>query len=148
VVGSITHTSGICAAVVAPSERFLGLGVDVEVADRVKAELRARICTVPELRWLESLPQSRRAAGATLIFAAKEAFYKAQFPLARERLGFQAVDVELTNGGGGTDWNGAQGQFLVHGRIPLGIAEWTDLPLAGSYRFFGEFVAAGIAIAV
>ncbi|MGC1522562.1 MAG: 4'-phosphopantetheinyl transferase superfamily protein, partial [Steroidobacteraceae bacterium] len=75
-VGSITHTAGLCAAVVGEAAHFLGLGVDGEVAGDVKPDLWHKICVPREIAWLRSLPQSEQAPAAALIFAAKEAFYK------------------------------------------------------------------------
>ena len=39
VVGSITHTAGLCAAVVAERSRLAALGVDTELGGAVKPEL-------------------------------------------------------------------------------------------------------------
>src|SRR5258706_16095138 len=50
------------------------------------SELWRSICTPSETAWLGSLPDSERLAAATLIFSAKEAFYKCQFALTQERI--------------------------------------------------------------
>src|SRR5216683_8440334 len=93
-VGSITHTEGYGAAVVAERRRIRALGLDSEIVGQVKAPLWAAICTTSEIAWLRSLHPSEQAPAATLIFSAKEAFYKCQYPLARERLGFLDAVVE------------------------------------------------------
>src|SRR5579863_5143627 len=80
-VGSITHTDGYCAAVVAERRRLSAIGVDCEVMGRVTRELWPSIFGPEESRWLNSLAQSERVAAVTLLFAAKEAFYKCQYPL-------------------------------------------------------------------
>ena len=139
-VGSITHTAGICAAVVASRERFRGLGVDAEIVGVVGAELWPSICVAAETDWLASLPQPERAPAVTLIFAAKEAFYKAQFPLARERLHFHDVGIDVPV------WSTSRGSFLVRPLRPIRVSEFVALPLRGEYGFFGEFAAAGVAI--
>jgi 4'-phosphopantetheinyl transferase EntD len=135
IVGSITHTVGLCAAVVAPGSRFAGLGVDTEIVGRVTAELRARICVAAELDWIDSLPEARRAAAAALMFAAKEAFYKCQSPLTGQWLGFQDVRIEA-----------AVDTFRVIPTRPIALAELTASPLTGRYRYHKEFVSAGIAL--
>src|SRR5271166_3899694 len=56
-VGSITHTAGICAAVVASQERYRALGVDAEIVGDVGAELWPSICVAAETDWLASLPK-------------------------------------------------------------------------------------------
>jgi 4'-phosphopantetheinyl transferase EntD len=139
-VGSITHTAGICAAVVASRERFRGLGVDAEIVGVVGAELWPSICVAAETAWLASLPQPERAPAVTLIFAAKEAFYKAQFPLARERLHFHDIGIDVPV------WSTSRGSFLVRPLRPIRVSEFVALPLHGEYGFFGEFAAAGVAI--
>jgi len=77
-VGSITHTAGYGAAVVSERRSAAALGLDSEVVGDVKAELWPRICVPTESAWVESLPASEQAAAVTLIFSAKEAFYKLQ----------------------------------------------------------------------
>jgi 4'-phosphopantetheinyl transferase EntD len=139
-VGSITHTAGICAAVVASRERFRGLGVDAEIVGVVGAELWPSICVAAETAWLASLPHPERAPAVTLIFAAKEAFYKAQFPLARERLHFHDIGIDVPV------WSTSRGSFLVRPLRPIWVSEFVALPLRGEYGFFGEFAAAGVAI--
>ena len=136
-VGSITHTDGFCAAVVAERRSMAALGIDTEVAGDVKVELWPSICLPPEMDWVHSLPQDQQAAAATLIFSAKEAFYKCQYPLARERLGFKDVRVKA-------GW-GAEGEFriLATRRIALGAM----LPMCGRYLIHQEFVTAGMALA-
>jgi 4'-phosphopantetheinyl transferase EntD len=139
-VGSITHTAGICAAVVASQQRFRALGVDVEIVGDVGAELWPSICVASETDWLASLPQLERAPAVTLIFAAKEAFYKAQFPLVRERLHFHDICLDVPI------WSASRGSFLVRPLRPIRVSEFVVLPLRGEYGFFGEYAAAGVAI--
>ena len=45
VVGSITHTSGFCAAVVGCGRALGGLGIDAERCGRIGPDLMPRICT-------------------------------------------------------------------------------------------------------
>jgi 4'-phosphopantetheinyl transferase EntD len=94
IVGSITHTYGYGAAVVARQRDLQGVGLDCEVIDSVDEELWSRICTPAESEQLAQLPPAGRGRQAALIFAAKEAFYKCQFPLTREWVGFEDVLIE------------------------------------------------------
>lgn len=93
VVGSITHTHGYCAAVVADRGVVAGLGIDTEVAGAVGEELWPRLYSDGESRRLALLPAPARGIAATLLFAAKEAFYKCQYPITGERLDF--LDVRI-----------------------------------------------------
>jgi 4'-phosphopantetheinyl transferase EntD len=138
-VGSITHTSGFCAAVVAKRESLSAVGIDSEMAGSVKAHLWRGICTPSETAWLRSLPSDEQAAAATLIFSAKEAFYKCQYPLVRERLNFHDATVEPV-------WGAARGAFEIHANRSIAIARLTALPLRGEYLFHEEFVTTGIAL--
>src|SRR6202521_5619706 len=138
-VGSITHTSGFCAAVVARKQSLSAVGIDSEVAGSVKAELWRGICTPSEIAWLRSLPAGERSAAATLIFSAKEAFYKCQYPLVGERLNLNDATVE-------PKWGTARGGFTIHANRSLRLARHASLPLEGCYLFHEEFVTTGIAV--
>lgn len=60
VVGSITHTSQYCAAVVKPSPPWRVVGLDAEEVGPLDAGTRDLITTEAESRWLASLaPQER-----------------------------------------------------------------------------------------
>jgi len=95
VVGSITHTDGFCGAVVALRTRYRGLGIDAEQRGHATADLWGEILTNAELRWLREQPASQRAEIATIIFCAKEAFYKCQYQVTRSWLGFEGAEVEV-----------------------------------------------------
>jgi 4'-phosphopantetheinyl transferase EntD len=139
-VGSITHTRGFCAAVVAPRDHIAGIGIDCEVAGGVKEEFWPHLFTATETPWLRSLPNSQQAIAATLIFSAKEAFYKCQYPLVGERLGFGDAAVEVL------DWGAALGEFVIHTRSNLAIVRHAMLPLRGRYLFHEEFISTGMAV--
>jgi 4'-phosphopantetheinyl transferase EntD len=140
-VGSITHTTGLCAAVVAERTCMLALGLDSEVAGAVKQELWPSICTGAELHWLDALPPAQRAAAATLIFSAKEAFYKCQYPLVGQRPNFQDVDVKPLA------WGAQQGSFDLVPARPLSIFELAPGGVRGTYRFHEQFISAGVFVA-
>ena len=97
VVGSITHTYDYCVAVAARCE-VLGsasIGVDVERRGRVGPAVLARILRPEEQQQLQGLRPKARSIAATMFFCAKEAFYKAQFPLTDSWVGFQQVSVTM-----------------------------------------------------
>lgn len=122
IVGSITHTRGYCAALAARRSRYQGIGVDVERRDRLERKLESHICTDAERHWLDSLPTAKRRDMATVIFSAKEAFYKCQYCVTRSWLGFRDASVELV---------GDRFEIEVHKTLP-GLGE------RGS-RFGGRF---------
>ena len=137
--GSITHTEGLCAAVVAERGRFASLGLDSEVVGEVKRGLWHRICGVREIAWLESLSADEAAAAAAMIFTAKEAFYKCQFPLSGARLGLHDLRVEPLQWGG-------EGAFRVHAVRALGLDPRIAMPAPGRFRLHENFASAGVAV--
>jgi 4'-phosphopantetheinyl transferase EntD len=88
VVGSITHTRGYCAVAVAQDSAFVSLGVDAEQDKTLTPDLIEMICTPRERVQLFE-------RDAVVYFAAKEAFYKCQYPLTQQFLGFQDVELDL-----------------------------------------------------
>jgi 4'-phosphopantetheinyl transferase EntD len=93
IVGSITHTDGFCAAVVARERDARGVGLDAEPDAALDPSLEAAICTPAERRWLDANAPADRGRLGRLVFSAKEAFYKCQYPLTKTFLDF--LEVEL-----------------------------------------------------
>lgn len=96
-VGSITHTAGYCAAVVAPAAACAGLGIDAEQRGQVGVELWPMLFDSEELAWLRSLPPLAGHTMATVLFSAKEAFFKSHFRLSGampefNHIGLQPID--------------------------------------------------------
>lgn len=88
-VGSISHSNQVAVAVMSESVR--GIGVDVELLGRVSRKLWSSVFTVEEQSWLAGAP----AFCADVMFSAKEAGYKAIFPLQRRFIGFHEAQVEV-----------------------------------------------------
>jgi 4'-phosphopantetheinyl transferase EntD len=139
-VGSITHTTDFCAAVAAPKKSLRSVGIDTENTGSVKTELWRSICTPAEMVWLGSLPESEQLAAATLIFSAKEAFYKCQFTLTHERLGFHDVSVALP------EWGEKCGAFWISANRGIELDLHAASPLQGQYLFHEQFVTSGMAL--
>ena len=144
IIGSITHTSGFCAAVVADKKSFHGVGLDTEVIGDVSPDLWATICVPREAAWLDSLPPSDRAAAVTLLFSAKEAFYKCQYPLVGEWLDFHDLWIEPKS------WSaplaGVPSTFAVHANRRLAVFDYASFPVVGRYLFHQGYVSVGIAL--
>ena len=83
VVGSISHTAGLCCAVAAHTDTIACMGVDIEATTRISQRVIERVSHPLEADFV----RGDRARGS-LIFSAKEAFFKAQFPRWRARPGF------------------------------------------------------------
>jgi 4'-phosphopantetheinyl transferase EntD len=95
VVGAITHTNGFCAAAVARSESFAGVGLDAERDEAISERAAARICAPGELAALRALSGRTPESWAAIVFSAKETLYKAYFPLTGFFIGFRDALVAL-----------------------------------------------------
>jgi 4'-phosphopantetheinyl transferase EntD len=88
IMGSISHTGLLCAAVVSTGSQSPGL--DIEQDTPLSRSLLSTICSPSE---------QQRIAGpdqlwlAKLVFSAKEAVYKAQYPLTGMLFGFDHIDI-------------------------------------------------------
>lgn len=97
VVGSITHCAGYRASAVARTQDVASVGIDAEVH-----------APLPDGVWDQIAFRSERALLGQggdvcldrVLFSAKEAVYKAWFPLARRWLGFEDVEMTVDVDGG------------------------------------------------
>ena len=138
IIGSITHTYGYAAAVVARQRDLRSIGLDCEVIDSVGEDLWSRICTPTEIERLAQLPPAERGRQAALIFAAKEAFYKCQFPLTREWVGFEDVVIESL------DCPAAAGSLRVLPQKELPLEAGVIARLVGRFQFRGPWVITAV----
>jgi 4'-phosphopantetheinyl transferase EntD len=95
-VGSITHCRGYRGAAVARAEDLASVGIDAEPHERLPEGLAAEIARPEELAALEALERAEPGVSwDRLLFSAKEAAYKAWYPLADRWLGLLDTTVEL-----------------------------------------------------
>jgi 4'-phosphopantetheinyl transferase EntD len=134
--GSISHAATCCAVVVAPDSLVAGIGIDLEPAEPLEAPLIARICTSAERTWLGGFAASRRGLIAKLIFSAKEAVYKCQYPNTRKVMDFLDLDLAVDL---------ERGRFAVTSTIPPAPVDWRHL--RGRFAFTGAWVLAGAVMA-
>ncbi len=76
-LGSISHSKGVCLAVVARNDQFSALGIDLEHFGRMRHQTVSRIAADAELA---QIAESNIPDQGTVLFSLKEAFYKAQHP--------------------------------------------------------------------
>ncbi len=90
IVGSFAHDGDIAVAAIARSHEFGAVGIDIEPAEALPDELRELVVTPRERpRLSEDSFQGR------LLFAAKEAVYKAVAARDGLLLDYQDIDVDL-----------------------------------------------------
>ncbi|KKB80719.1 hypothetical protein VW29_16715 [Devosia limi DSM 17137] len=117
-VGSISHCEDLAIAVVARCPGAIrSLGVDIEPACPLEAELVENICTAAEQRYLANAANAGLLAKT--IFSIKESVYKAQYPLTHTMLEF--LDVELV-------------LDATAGRFDAVVANSALPPLGGRFR--------------
>ncbi|MDX1495113.1 MAG: 4'-phosphopantetheinyl transferase superfamily protein [Longimicrobiales bacterium] len=113
-VGSITHCQGLVAAAVgrassgqgggiggptgegATNAGLAGLGIDAEEARRVTPDILDMVLTEFERRGSSRAATPLDDDAGCVTFSAKEAVFKAVFPLTGEWLGFKAVGLEVS----------------------------------------------------
>jgi len=100
--GSITHSTGRAAAIVARKDHWQGLGMDLEnLLDPERAErLASEILTPPELLRMATTRRDDRALLVSLTFSVKESLFKALYPIVGQRFYFEHAEVlEWTHDG-------------------------------------------------
>lgn len=99
VSGSISHTKKHCVAVAANCTAGMQIGFDLEETGRLKERLWPLTLNEEEILGIESNACNReeREKWATVIFSAKEAFYKAQYPITYTWIGFKDVGIKLNS---------------------------------------------------
>lgn len=140
VVGSITHSGDLAAALVAGADRWRGIGQDAEkLLGEARAErLAPQLLSPAERHWLETLPEEQRGEFVTLAFSLKESLFKALFPLVGVRFYFQ--DAELTG------WDAARHRTTLTLRTTLSD-EWpAGRSLTGHYAYLERYLLSMIAI--
>jgi len=132
-IGSITHTGDFVGAAVAARSDVAGIGVDVERRGQVEPRLWKQICTASEIRWLAALPRAEQPDMATVIFSAKEAFYKCQYCVSRSWLGFHDATLKV-----------GAGEFSVELLKPVPELAGYASALRGRFEIEAGLVATGI----
>jgi enterobactin synthetase component D / holo-[acyl-carrier protein] synthase len=122
VVGSLTHCAGYRGAAVAKWDRVRSVGIDAEPHATLPDGVLEQVASESERAGLRAIDDALDATvhADRVLFCAKEAIYKAWYPLARRWLGFEHAEVRL-------DPTGAfHARLLVAGPVVDG-AELTEL---------------------
>ena len=121
IVGSITHCAGYRAAAVARACDVPTIGLDAEPHEVLPSGVLESISLPGERERLRALAAAEPGiCWDRLLFCAKEATYKAWFPLARRWLGFEGADITI---------NAADGSFKTRLLVPAPAVSGS--PLAG-----------------
>lgn len=94
-VGSLSHARGQATAIVAPSDKVLSLGVDIEqiMSPELARDVEYDVCPTER----NALPTAirERATHVTAIFSAKESLFKCLYPLVGQKFWFDAATVTI-----------------------------------------------------
>ena len=92
IVGSLAHDADVAVAAIARQQEFSGLGIDIEPAVALDRALVGLIATDRERAAIKDDPLLAR-----VLFAVKEAVYKAVYPLDGQFLNHHDVDADLVH---------------------------------------------------
>lgn len=98
VVGSITHCTGLAAAVVASADVWWAVGIDAEPAESLPEDIIGLVLNPSELAAVARLPDLG-VPWERVAFSAKESVYKVWYPLCRSWLGFEDAELDLSPDG-------------------------------------------------
>lgn len=137
IVGSITHTDTMSAAVAAlTADGIRSLGIDLEPALPLPEDAVDTILRPEERRRLASLPKATQLLHARIIFCAKEAFFKCQYGISRVMIDFHVVAIRLDL---------ADGSFEAALTQDAGIFPARQV-FAGRFHLDAALIAAGMTL--
>lgn len=105
IVGSITHSHGYAAAAVARKADVRALGLDAETDEPLSSKVLRRISNDQEQGWAKTIGGVLVQHPGKVLFSAKEATYKAWYPITHEWLGFKEAFI---------DFHDQENTFTVH----------------------------------
>lgn len=142
IVGSITHCQGYCAAAAARASDLAAIGIDAEPDLPLPREVEDRIVQPEESVQLRALARAQAGGPAwdRLLFCAKEAVYKAWFPLTGLWLGFDQVTVTIDAASNAFDARLLVPRPSVNGRDVAGFT--------GAWLALDGLIVCAVAVAV
>lgn len=127
-VGSISHSIGLCCAVASRSNTVACLGVDLETTTRISSGVIERVLHPLEVDFV-----SDDKGYGSLIFSAKEAFFKAQYPFWEAWPNFEDLAFQVD-----TSTNRLN-VIEVAAHLPSGLRSATGR-MQFRYAFFDNYV--------
>lgn len=140
VVGSLTHTHGYRGAVVGRASAVRSVGIDAEPHDVLPDKVLEAVSLPVERHEISALPGGLH--WDRILFCAKEATYKAWFPLTGRWLGFEDAHITFE-----VDPAGTAGRFVS--RILIDPAARSGPPLTeltGRWSVAGGFALTAIVL--
>ncbi|MGY1496211.1 4'-phosphopantetheinyl transferase family protein [Streptomyces sp. QTS52] len=122
-VGSMTHCEGYCAAALVRATDLASVGIDAEPHQPLPEGVLESVALPTELAHLRALTadgpgtHGNRVHWDRLLFSAKEAVYKAWFPLTGKWLDFSEADIAFSAGPGPHPYGTFRARLLVPGPV-------------------------------
>lgn len=133
-VGSISHSSGLCAVAVAHAADIRTVGIDIERVGAVSPDVMTAIAHDAEIiRHGALLPEAELRA---VLFSVREAVYKAYWPVTQSYLAHKEVEIDLD-----------AGRFTARLLSDDRPGFLGRLSIEGRYGFAGEMVVSSVCVA-
>jgi 4'-phosphopantetheinyl transferase EntD len=130
--GSMTHCDGYCAAALVRAADLASLGIDAETHGPLPEGVLSAVALPSEAERLRHLAAQRSDVHwDRLLFSAKEAVYKAWFPLTGKWLDFTEAEIDLSAASGDRPRGTFRATLLVPGprlgdrRLGYFDGQWT-----------------------
>ncbi|AOR37351.1 4'-phosphopantetheinyl transferase [Streptomyces fodineus] len=150
IVGSMTHCAGFAAAALTRATDLASLGIDAEPHEALPDGVLEAIALPQERAMVSRLSGERPSAcWDRLLFCAKEAVYKAWFPLTGKWLGFEdaLIDVRPLSPVPVTATASLRGTFSARLLVPGPVVGGDRIgEFAGHWRVSDGLLAAAIAV--
>lgn len=130
VKGSIAHTNSYCAVVLGLNLKYKSIGIDIEHVSKMKSRYFNTLCTNEELLFLKKYSEQEQMEKATILFSAKEAFYKLQFQITQKMLFFKDICCSILN----------DNTFSIKLCKQLDKQFYYNASFAGSYHISNEMI--------
>lgn len=142
--GSITHSQGRAAAIVADHQYWQSAGLDIEhcLSPERAQRLAAEILTPAEQQHWQNLPDEQQARALTVSFCIKEALFKTLYPLTKVRFYFHDAECVST-----TDSLASNGQSSLRLRKTLSPAWPAGRELTAHWQWHDSAVLGLLTIA-
>lgn len=95
--GSISHSKRYAGAIVARKENYQSIGLDIEEINRIQPDLWHLLFTSKEQLFLSKYTEKEQQVLSTILFSAKEAFYKLRSEFTDDFIDFLDVEVIQEN---------------------------------------------------
>ena len=132
-IGCISHTKEFCGACAAYKSDFTSVGLDIERVKDIPLSLKYQICTPSEINKLKKITPDEQQKHLSLIFSAKETFYKYQYIITHQWVDFTDVTIALKN------------NKIFSVKLKKNIGHFLKgMTFSGNYFFYKDYIITGM----